>query len=85
MRHEHVVTRVFDDDVRGSRETPHGFQVRGEEDYGASGVYRRGERWPPELAAFEAHWRPFLELKSPTPDARLAAVRRVAAALPPGD
>ena len=53
----------------------------GYEHYGASGLYSRNERWAPELAAFEAHWQPFLESESDDAADREAAMRRVALAL----
>lgn len=43
-----------------------------------AGVYARGERWPPQLRAFERHWRPFLEAGSADPDSRRTALRAVA-------
>ena len=49
--------------------------------YGAAGLYGRNERWPPQLAAFDAHWRPYLESGDEGDDAREAALRRVAAEL----
>ena len=46
-----------------------------------TGVYARGERWAPQLTAFEAHWRPFLRSHAPDDAARRAALDAVARAL----
>lgn len=51
--------------------------------YGSFGLYRRDERWPPELRAFEAAWRPFLESGSDREADRLSAMRGVARNLAP--
>lgn len=50
--------------------------------YGEStGVYSRGERWPPELSAFDAHWRPFLRSGRRDDASRREALEAVARAL----
>lgn len=46
--------------------------------YGEGGVYARGDRWPPELAAFERHWRPFLRFGSDAAESRRAAFEAMA-------
>ncbi len=46
-----------------------------------SGVYARGPRWAPELAAFERHWLPFLRSGSTDAGERDAALEAVAAEL----
>jgi hypothetical protein len=46
--------------------------------YGEGGVYVRGERWPPELAAFENHWRPFLHSGSAQAGERRTALEAMA-------
>lgn len=46
-----------------------------------AGVYARGERWPPQLAAFEQHLRPFLHNGATDEASRSAAFRAVARAL----
>ncbi len=50
----------------------------GYQHYGEGGVYARGERWPPELAAFEQHWRPFIVSGSAATADRQAALEGVA-------
>lgn len=52
--------------------------------YGERGVYTRGERWPPELAAFDRHWKPFLHSGSDEPDERRAALGATARQLAGG-
>ena len=46
----------------------------------ATGVYTRNERWPPQLEAFDAHWKPFLRSDGGAA-ARAAALEAVARAL----
>lgn len=59
-------------------------QGREYQHYGhATGLYRRGERWPPQLAAFEEHWKPYLR-EGGGVEARSEALRGMARALPGG-